>query len=66
VFVGHLLCGRSKVCALKGLIVTLIRCWLQGMGDVDEDLSWLWDDPDLEPDLFDDPLVDRAALAEHQ
>ena len=39
-------------------------CWLQGMGDVDEDLSWLWDDPDLEPDLFDDPLVGDAATAD--
>ena len=32
---------------------------LQGISDVEEDLSWLWDDPDFEPGLFDDPLADN-------
>ena len=30
---------------------------LQGISDVEEDFSWLWDDPDLEPSLFDDALA---------
>ena len=34
---------------------------LQGISDVEEDFSWLWDDPNLEPDLFDDPLALNTA-----
>jgi hypothetical protein len=32
-------------------------CVLQSLSDVEEDLAWLWDDPNLDLDLFDDPLA---------
>ena len=30
---------------------------LQSLSDVEEDLAWLWDDPNLDLDLFEDPLA---------
>ena len=50
--------ARPVTIALVCTACTLVRrlCGvLQSLSDVEEDLSWLWDDPNLHPDLFDDP-----------